>query len=179
MSGAAPLLRSANRGDIAEIRAIEANPEYRECVGTWSEEEYLRVIESESAAVTVADCEGHIAGFYVLRSIGAKDRSVELMRVAVAEPGRGVGLMLLQHAMREAFDRHGAHRLWLDVFTTNLRAQRLYSELGFVHEGTLRDSKFRDGRFQSQHLMSMLEDEYRRRYGASVSRVPQSLNVGE
>jgi RimJ/RimL family protein N-acetyltransferase len=53
-----------------------------------------------------------------------------------------------------------AHRLWLDVFETNTRAQHVYENLGFRHEGILREAIFRDGEFHNQRLMSILDREY-------------------
>jgi diamine N-acetyltransferase len=58
------------------------------------------------------------------------------------------------------FQELKAHRLWLDVFETNKRAQHVYERLGFRREGILREAIFRDGEFHTQVLMSILDREY-------------------
>ena len=87
-------------------------------------------------------------------------RSIEIMRIVVRTPGRGLGRQILEEVIRIAFEELSAHRLWLDVFEHNARAHHLYKSLGFVEEGVLREAVYRDGKHYSQILMSLLDREY-------------------
>jgi RimJ/RimL family protein N-acetyltransferase len=67
---------------------------------------------------------------------------------------------MLSGILDYVFREMKAHRLWLDVFETNLRAQHVYQALGFQREGVLREAICRDGEFHTQILMSILDREY-------------------
>ena len=62
--------------------------------------------------------------------------------------------------MSDAFEEHGAHRLWLDVKPHNERARALYRSEGFVEEGVLRDALLTGDRFESLLVMSLLRPEW-------------------
>ena len=56
----------------------------------------------------------------------------------------------------------GLHRLELDVFSINPRAERVYAKAGFVREGVLRDAiALPDGTYCDDVLMAILEDDWR------------------
>lgn len=158
-------LRLAGTRDIAGVLAIQNREDYRAYIGRWSPDALQASVTDSALELAVAvDGDASVLGFYLLCDLGSKDRSVNLLRIAVATPGAGVGGRLLRCAQRRAFTVHNAHRLWLDVFTTNSRAEALYVRYGWVEEGVLRDAKYRDGGFHSQRIMSMLENEWREMY---------------
>ena len=86
--------------------------------------------------------------------------SIEFKRFVVAEPGRGLGRLLLAELLRIVFDEIGAHRFFLDVAEDNARALHLYRSVGFVEEGVMREATERDGKWLSLVLMSLLQHEY-------------------
>jgi len=79
----------------------------------------------------------------------------------VRTPNQGVGKQLLTEVADQAFGKHSAHRLFLDVFVTNDRARHVYENFGFRKEGIMREVIYRDGAYHSLVLMSLLETEYR------------------
>jgi RimJ/RimL family protein N-acetyltransferase len=97
----------------------------------------------------------------MLLHVNSEDKSIELKRIAVDNPGQGVGGRLLRFLLEHAFDHCRAHRLYLDVDEMNPRAKAVYTKLGFREEGILREATCRDGRFFSMTLMSLLDREYR------------------
>ncbi len=157
-----PILRPALASDIPLIASLEGRPEARSFVGQWSEERHRRTFSSEDARYFVSELDsGAIGAYAILRGIGEPSRSIELKRIVVATPGRGLGRQILKQLQKIVFGEFNAHRLYLDVFEDNARARHLYESLGFVYEGVMREAGERGEQFVSLHLMSMLDREYR------------------
>ena len=78
----------------------------------------------------------------------------------VTRRGEGVGRTALRLIVDRAFVAHDAHRVWLDTFTGNERAQRAYEAAGFVREGVLREALLKNGRFESLVVLSVLRGEW-------------------
>jgi ribosomal protein S18 acetylase RimI-like enzyme len=74
--------------------------------------------------------------------------------------GRGVGARLARAAMGAAIDR-GAERIELEVFASNMRAIRLYQQLGFVHEGVRRRARKLHGAYDDNVLMGYVVEPAR------------------
>ena len=158
------LLRAGVESDIPHIAALERGPMASAFVGQWSEVRHRATLAGGDARYLVVDRpEGGLAAFAILRGLAETNRSIELKRIVVAVPEKGLGRRILAELIRMAFEELGAHRLFLDVFEDNARARHLYESLGFMLEGTMRDAACRDGQWCNLRLMSMLEDEYAKR----------------
>jgi ribosomal-protein-alanine N-acetyltransferase len=77
----------------------------------------------------VAEVGGRIVGYAIFRFVAHKGHIIAL---AVDERGRNrnIGTSLLKKAI-EAFKKRGASGAWLEVRSSNLRAQRFYAGRGF------------------------------------------------
>lgn len=53
------------------------------------------------------------------------------------------------------------HRVFLHVVDGNDRVLRVYEKVGFVHEGTKRESYYRHGRYLDTRVMGILAGEWR------------------
>ena len=73
---------------------------------------------------------------------------------------QGYGTDATRTMLRFAFRELNLHRVELEVFEFNPRAARCYEKAGFQHEGTRRQSLFRDGRYHDAHLMAVLQEEF-------------------
>ena len=154
-------LRPATADDIPAIVALERRPVAREFVGQWSEERHRATLAGSDARYYVSETGwGEIEAYAILRGVQEDSRSIELKRIVVAVPERGLGRRILRDLIRIAFRELGAHRLFLDVYEDNARARHLYESLGFHYEGVMREAAQRDGAWCNLHLMSMLESEY-------------------
>jgi diamine N-acetyltransferase len=155
------LLRLATPDDIPAILALERTPIAREFVGQWSEERHRATLVAGDARYYVTDAaSGEIQAYAILRGLHEDSRAIELKRIVVAIPERGLGRRILSELMRIAFRELGAHRLFLDVYEDNARARHLYESLGFQFEGVMREATHRDGQWCNLRLMSILESEY-------------------
>jgi diamine N-acetyltransferase len=156
------ILRLATPDDIPATFALERTPMAREFVGQWSEERHHATLGSGDARYYVSETEwGELQAYAILRGIQETSRAIELKRIVVAVPERGLGRSILKELVRIAFRELGAHRLFLDVYEDNARARHIYESLGFQYEGVMREAAHRDGHWCNLSLMSILESEYR------------------
>lgn len=154
-------LREATEADLSFIVETEHSPAFREFIGCWTREEHAAAMcDRDTRYVIALDGSGNALGYAIMRGVKSEHRNIELKRIAMRLPGRGNGREFLQLLLKKAFDEFGAHRIWLDVFESNLRAQHLYSSLGFQRDGIFREAVLRDGKYHSLHLMSLLDREY-------------------
>ena len=61
------------------------------------------------------------------------------------------------------FNTLNLNRLDLKVNDFNLRAIKCYQKLGFIEEGRMRQSCFRNGEYHDQLIMSILRSEWKDR----------------
>lgn len=161
-------IRKALPDDILSIARIERNPEFRTLVGNWPEDKHREMLADPDAAYWVVESPtGQVAGFCILRGLQSEHRSVEIKRIVVAVPNKGVGKQFLSFVLEQAFDAYRAHRVWLDVFEDNSRARHVYREIGFREDGILREAILRDAQYHSLVLMSLLDSEYRQFRGSA------------
>jgi diamine N-acetyltransferase len=155
-------LRLATPDDIPAILALERTPMAREFVGQWSEDRHRATLAGGDARYFVSETEwNEVQAYAILRGIHENSRAIELKRIVVAIPERGLGRHMLKELMRIAFRELGAHRLFLDVYEDNSRARHLYESLGFQYEGLMREAARREDSWGNLCLMSILESEYR------------------
>ncbi len=74
--------------------------------------------------------------------------------------GQGYGTDAVRTMLRFAFEVLNLHRVELEVYDYNKRAQRCYEKAGFRREGTRREARYHDGRYYDSHLMAVLRDEF-------------------
>ena len=74
--------------------------------------------------------------------------------------GAGYGREAMELALRYAFHELNLFRVQLYVFGYNTRAINLYESIGFVREGTLRQSIHRDGVRYDTYVYGILRDEW-------------------
>lgn len=85
------------------------------------------------------------------------------IRIALFSPddfGKGYGTEAMRLMLAQAFQTLKLHRLALEVYDFNPRAQRVYEKVGFRREGLLRDALFYDGEYHDTIVMSILAHEW-------------------
>ncbi len=103
-------------------------------------------------------------GEVVLNDIDQINRSASF-RIALASEklfGRGYGTEATQLIVDFGFQSLKLHRIELEVYDFNPRAQHVYEKVGFVREGIRRDVLLWDGVYNSAIVMSILENEYKK-----------------
>lgn len=100
-----------------------------------------------------------LIGSCQLHSISAIHRSAELqIRIGNKNyQGKGFGSEAVKMLCHFGFSDLNLHRIYLNVFSSNLRAIRTYEKCGFNHEGTLKEAVFIDGKRLDVHIMALLK----------------------
>lgn len=168
-------LRATAPVDLDWIVALSAEPDVAPFVLAWGRERHEQAMAAEGWSHLVVERGGEPVGFAILAGLNGEHRSIELVRVVVAERGRGVGRAALRELLRHAFEDLGAARVWLDVMTENARARAAYRAAGFVEEGVLRSAIVgADGERHSLAVMSVLRADWSRCVDSGWQEHPRS-----
>lgn len=95
-----------------------------------------------------------------LNDLDEGNRSMSF-RIALVEFGRGYGTEATRLVLDYAFDVVGVHRVTLEVFDFNKRAQRVYEKCGFIREGLQREALYWDGQWHDTIDMAVLAGDPR------------------
>lgn len=74
--------------------------------------------------------------------------------------GRGIARQAIAELLRLAFLEFGLERVYLNVFSDNIPATRLYEKCGFVYEGEFKKHVYVRGEYKSLRYYRMLREEW-------------------
>ncbi len=102
-----------------------------------------------------------LIGFCNLWGATVKNRSAQV-GILIDRPfwNQGYGTDAMRILLSYAFTELNLHRVQLAVFAFNERALRVYQRLGFREVGRLRETTFRDGVWQDEVIMDLLQREH-------------------
>lgn len=103
-----------------------------------------------------------LVGIVSLINIDYKNRSAECIIDIGAKDmwKKGIGSSAIFLILELAFLELNLHRVYLQVFSFNKRAIKLYEKMGFIHEGSQRQALYRMVKWHDIIMMSILENEY-------------------
>lgn len=107
--------------------------------------------------------DGKIIGESVINEIDWESRCANF-RIGIyheTERGKGIGTWATEVTRDFAFEKLKLHRLELDVYSFNPRAERVYIKAGFKREGVLRDAVMDGNKYADDILMSISEEEWK------------------
>ena len=161
-------LRPTMSSDLDFVLSVEQDPLNLPFITPWDRTQHegaIRFPDSRHFIVEAGDAYASV-GFVILQGCRNPNRSVELKRIVLRPDAqrRGIGRTCIRLLAHMAFRDFGAHRFWLDVKASNVRAQALYRSEGFVEEGRLRDSVRTASGYDSQVVMSVLDSEHAARH---------------
>jgi RimJ/RimL family protein N-acetyltransferase len=102
-------------------------------------------------------------GSLALREVSKNNRSADL-GIIIGDKShwsKGYGSDAMAIVINFGFKKLKLHRIYLDVFSYNERAIKMYTKLGFKHEGNFRESYFWNGKFWDTYHMSILKREWK------------------
>ncbi|MFL1379045.1 GNAT family N-acetyltransferase [Nocardiopsis protaetiae] len=171
-------------GDLVELRPLNAetgaplvdtlvdmDPEVRRLTGT--HRRFTREVAQEwnrtrpdhhdrADWVIVERAGGTAVGDCALIDLDPDNASIgyRIALTGTGVTGKGYGTAATDLVLEYAFTVAGLHRVALEVFDFNGRAQRSYEKSGFVREGVWRQALHWDGEWHDAVLMSLLSHEY-------------------
>jgi ribosomal-protein-alanine N-acetyltransferase len=174
------LLRAPLERDKADRLSYGRDPEFRRMVGGDHRVNPPLTVEEvdrwyQAALVEphswVIDLNGKCIGQAALHSHNALNRCARYA-IGIFDPAcwsQGYGVEATRLVLLYAFETLKLHRVDLRVLEFNHRAIRCYEKCGFVREGMEREGAFIAGEWQSDVIMSILEQEYQ-----AIYTVPKS-----
>ena len=167
-------IRPTMLSDLDFVVSVEQDVRNRVFITPWERPQHegaIRFPDSRHFIVEAGD-DWRQVGFVILQGCRSPNRSVELKRIVLQTPGRGLGRACVRVLKQLVFRDLHAHRFWLDVRSLNTRALRLHASEGFVEEGRLREC-LRVGAddtagWESLVVMSLLAREYDKRVDAGL-----------
>jgi ribosomal protein S18 acetylase RimI-like enzyme len=153
-------LRPTTPEDIDFVTRLEWAEENVSFVLPWSAAEHQRALASHDFDHLIVEAGDARVGYMILAGRASEHASIECRRIVIGPKGRGIGRAAVGAMLEMSFDRHGAHRVWLDVKTHNTRAIHVYESEGFVREGVLRECLRANGAYESLLVMSILDREF-------------------
>lgn len=129
----------------------------------WAEDDHRQVW------VIIDTSTEQVVGEAFLTDLDSRSRSCSFRIWISRRRDQGLGTEASLLALRYAFEEQAVHRIDLEVYDFNHRARYLYTKLGFVHEGTLREAIWSDQQWHDAHVMAMLESEWAALYGGAGS----------
>lgn len=107
---------------------------------------------------------GEAAGFTKFYSIDVQNQNCVLgADLHRSFRGRGLARQMWTLMCDFCFDALDLYRVSLTTAEYNMRAQHVYKQLGFIEEGRLVQSLFRDGKYFDQLCMYLLKPDWKSR----------------
>lgn len=154
-------LKWNNQDDINELYSGHPFPVNKEMETIWYEK--ILVSNIPSSVFGIEEESTHeLIGISVLKDINLINRSAEFA-IYIGEKnkrGKGFSKEATISTLDFGFNKIGLKRIWLKVLEENEVAKELYRKTGFITEGVLRSSVFKNGSFKNEILMSILSNEF-------------------
>ena len=140
-------LRPTQPADLPFVRDAEQHPDNSPYIDQWSSKAHNRAINSPEYGHFIVEAAASLpsekptssaVGYTIVSGLQDQNRVLLLKRIVIVQKGKGYGRGAIQQVKKLAFEQLGFHRLWMDVITSNSRAQALYLSEGYVIEGSLR-----------------------------------------
>lgn len=146
--------------EVAKLTGCKTEFSYDEVVNF-----FLKCVEADDRYdFLIIAPDRRIIGESVINEIDWEARSANF-RICIFhsnERGKGIGSWAVKMTRDFAFEKLKLHRLELDVFSFNPRAEKAYLAAGFKREGVLRDAIRNGEEYADDILMAILEDEWRK-----------------
>lgn len=111
----------------------------------------------------IMDKEGRILGEALINDIDSQTRQANF-RIGIFQSlhrGKGIGKWVIEAIRDFVFEDLKLHRLALEVFSFNPRAEHVYLKAGFKYEGRLIDAIMDGDKYADIILMAILEDDWK------------------
>jgi RimJ/RimL family protein N-acetyltransferase len=112
----------------------------------------------------IRDNQDQPVGFFSVYNIDDINHKCEVGTVIAVPSGHRVGVRAIKKLLGTLFTQGGMHRVYMKPLSRNERAVKAAMHIGFIVEGVERDSVFRNGKFESLTILSLLKEDFERRW---------------
>lgn len=176
--GASVTLRPFQDEDLPHLQSAMSDPEVVRLTGSEHTTQACRTASTPEEALrqwystrheqtdrldlmVIDNASGSCVGEVVLNEWDPGNESCNLrILLGPAGQGRGLGTEAIRLLLGHAFAQLPLHRIDLEVYAFNPRAQHVYDKVGFVVEGRRRDALVFDGERIDAVVMSVLRPEW-------------------
>ena len=132
-----------------------------------------KIRSGDNIHFAITDESDEYLGTISLKSIDFDNRNAEYaITTRKKVHGQGVATEATALILQKAFEVYKLHSVYLNVFSDNIAAIRLYEKCGFTFEGEFREHLIRGEKYMNLKWYSMLENEYRNIYlGGNLSKI--------
>lgn len=96
--------------------------------------EHKKILKSEYHLSIFKKENNKLIGHIILTGIFDQKKSIEFRRIVISEKGFGYGKDSIELIKKICFEKYKADKIWLDVYSDNKRAIKLYESQGFLKE---------------------------------------------
>ena len=119
------------------------------------------ISQGDDLHFAIVDEDDEYLGTISLKSIDLENKTAEYaITTRKKAHGKGIAYMATGLVLKKAFREYGLHRVYLNVFSNNEAAIRLYERCGFSCEGEFRDHLNIGGVYMNWKWYGILESEY-------------------
>jgi RimJ/RimL family protein N-acetyltransferase len=158
-------LKWHNQEDIRDLYLGHPFPINYETEEKWYEKILLSNIPTSVFGIELIE-NNKLIGLTLLKDINWINRSCEFAIYIgdAIERSKGYSKEATISTLEFAFFKLGLNRVFLKVLVENENAIKLYHKCGFKEEGILRSSIFKNGAFKNELVLSILQDEFLKKY---------------
>ncbi|MBC5622421.1 GNAT family N-acetyltransferase [Butyricimonas hominis] len=122
---------------------------------------YERIREDNTRFDVVFCVDNVVVGMGGLTHISSVNRNAEVyIYLNPSVHGHGLGRMAMHLLCQEGFLRLDLVKIYAYTFKSNERANQMFSKVGFVREGVLRQHSLKDGMLKDRCFWGLLKDEF-------------------
>ncbi|SHJ79098.1 Protein N-acetyltransferase, RimJ/RimL family [Dethiosulfatibacter aminovorans DSM 17477] len=165
------ILRALEIEDMEYLREMLNDPEMESAVIGWSfptskyeqEQWYKNMItDKNNLKFAIQSNEGELIGLATLGKIDWKNRkATHGIKLGKNTPkGQGYATDAVMAVMKYAFEELQLNRLDGSWFENNIASQNLYIKCGWVIEGKVRKSIYKNNEYRNEVIVGILREEY-------------------
>jgi RimJ/RimL family protein N-acetyltransferase len=150
-----------NQDDISSLYSGHPFPVNIEMERLWYEKILTSNFPTTVFGIELVESK-ELIGITVLRDIHMINRTAEIA-IYIGNPesrGKGFSKDAMTATLIFGFLKLSLNRIHLKVLEENSPAIKLYQSLGFIKEGILRNSIFKNGEYKSEMIFSILKNEF-------------------
>lgn len=156
------MLEWMNDSEIYENFRFSSESRSKENVLNFIREAVIEPIDGKSIHFAIVDENDDYLGTISLKDINIVDKNAEFAIVLRKKAqAKGIGTESIKRMLDLAFNKFKLERVYLNVFSENNKAIRLYEKCGFTYEGEFRKHIFLRGEYRSLKWFSVLREDFK------------------